>query len=59
MKRVFLNAIYLAVGLTGEPIFVKRFRNQTNATAIEYGIITIVIAFALFAVVKGFGLSGK
>ena len=37
--------------------FVKLFRNETGATAIEYGLIAALIAVAAIAAMQGLGTS--
>ncbi len=55
MKKILWNAASFAIGLKGDPILARRFRNQTNATAIEYGLIAAGISVAIIAVVNGLG----
>jgi pilus assembly protein Flp/PilA len=40
---------------TGMSVLVRLFRNESGATAIEYGLIAAGIAVAIIAVVKGVG----
>jgi pilus assembly protein Flp/PilA len=55
MTKMLWNAASFAIGLKGDPVLAQRFRNQTNATAIEYGLIAAGIAIAIIAVVNGLG----
>jgi pilus assembly protein Flp/PilA len=55
MRKAFWNAASFAIGLKGDPILVRRFRNQTNATAIEYGLIAVGISVAIVAVMNVLG----
>ncbi|QQG37537.1 MAG: Flp family type IVb pilin [Candidatus Kaiserbacteria bacterium] len=55
MKKTLWNAVGFAIGLKGDPVLARRFRNQTNATAIEYGLIAAGISVAIIAVVQGLG----
>jgi hypothetical protein len=54
-KKLLWTAASFAIGLKGDPVLARRFRHQTNATAIEYGLIAAGISVAIIAVVQGLG----